>query len=76
LKDLVPQLIFEAPEGAAIFVNNVAVQNISAPLTVEPGNCEVRIDVGDYSLIRQLQIEKGKNYRISFSAELKVEEES
>ena len=76
LKYLVPQLIFEAPEGAAIFVNNVAVQNISAPLTVEPGNCEVRIDVGDYSLIRQLQIEKGKNYRISFSAELKVEEES
>ena len=74
LQDPAPVLIFEAPENARIFLNNSPISRDSGPVTVEPGEHEARFQVGDYTLIRRLTVERGKTYRVSLSVGIDIEE--
>ena len=74
LQDPTPLLIFEAPENARIFLNNNPIARDSGPVPVEPGLHETKFQVGDYTLIRNLTVERGKTYRISLSVGIDIEE--
>jgi hypothetical protein len=76
LHDLTPLIIFEAPELARIFIDNIPVARATnAPLAVAPGPHTIRIQVSDYTIVKTVVIEKGKTYRIAFIVDMQITEE-
>ena len=74
LQDPTPLLLFEAPENARIFLNNTLISRESGPVPVEPGFHEAKFQVGDYTLTKNITVERGKTYRIALSVGIDVEE--
>jgi hypothetical protein len=75
LQDPTPIIIFEAPQNAEIFLNNNPIPRSREPITVDPGQHEVKFHVGDYTVTRTLNIQRGKTYRISLAVDLTIQEE-
>ncbi|MDR2795236.1 MAG: hypothetical protein LBB47_00820 [Spirochaetaceae bacterium] len=75
LHDLTPLVIFEAPALARIFIDNTQVMRTNAPLAIEPGIHDIRIQLSDYTIIKTAVIEKGKVYRVAFIVDMQVSEE-
>jgi hypothetical protein len=82
LQDPAPLIIFEGPQNARIYLNNVLIQQdnepshelIDKPITVEPGQHEVKFQIGDYTIMRSLNVQRGKTYRISLAVDLSIHE--
>ena len=74
LQDPTPLIIFEAPQNARVFLNNAPVQREGEAVPVEPGTHEAKFQVGDYTLIKTLKIQRGKTYRIAMTVDINVVE--
>ena len=74
LMDTTPLLIFEYPENARVYLDNVYISNPRNPRPVEPGFHEVRFQVSDYTITRPLTVQKGKTYRVSLSVDVNISE--
>ena len=74
LFDTSPLLVFEHPENAKVYLNNVFIPNPRTPRPVEPGVHEVRFQVSDYTIIRPVTVQKGKTYRIALSVDVNISE--
>jgi hypothetical protein len=73
LQDPTPLIIFEAPEDARIFLDNEPVApGLKAP--VEPGPHEVRFQVSDYAIVRQITVQRGKTYRVALAVDVNISE--
>jgi hypothetical protein len=72
LKDPTPLISFEAPENAKVFLDNLPITNILSPRAVEPGHHEVKFQISDYMIIKNIVIQKGKTYRIALSIDINV----
>jgi hypothetical protein len=75
LQDPTPVIIFESPQNAEIYLNNNLIPRSGEPVTVEPGQHEVRFRVGDYTVTRTMNIQRGKTYRVSLAVDLTIHEE-
>jgi hypothetical protein len=75
LQDPTPIIIFEGPQNAEIFLNNTLISETREPITIEPGTHEVRFRIGDYTIIRTLNIQRGKTYRVALEVDLTIHEE-
>jgi hypothetical protein len=75
LQDPTPLLIFEAPENALIFLNNTPISREAGPIPVEAGVHEAKFQVGDYTLIKTISVQRGKTYRVALAVDINVEEE-
>ncbi|MDR0452402.1 MAG: hypothetical protein LBH15_05115, partial [Treponema sp.] len=73
LQDPTPLVVFEAPENARIYLDNVPVDP-GRPLPVGPGPHEVRFQLSDYAVVKPLLVQKGKTYRVAMSVDLIVTE--
>jgi len=74
LQDPAPMLIFEAPQNAQIFLDNAPLTRSREPVKVEPGQHEVRFQIGDYTVIRTLNVQRGKTYRVALEVDLTIDE--
>jgi hypothetical protein len=74
LQDTTPLIIFEAPDNALVFLNGVLVTHRGGPIAVEEGLHEVRFELGDYTLIRNVRIERGRTYRIAAAVDISIDE--
>ena len=74
LQDPAPLIIFEAPANALVFLNNVPVQINQEPIMVEPGQHEAKIQIGDYTIIRTITVQRGKTYRVTLEVDLTINE--
>jgi hypothetical protein len=74
LQDPTPLIIFEAPGNTRIFLNNHPVVRESGPIPVEPGVHEAKFQVGDYTLTKNITIQRGKTYRIALAVGIDIEE--
>ena len=74
LMDTTPLLVFEYPENAKVYLDNVFIPNPGPPLPVEPGIHEVRFQVSDYTITRPLTVQKGKTYRVSLAVDVNISE--
>ncbi|MDR1898616.1 MAG: hypothetical protein LBQ55_01250 [Treponema sp.] len=74
LQDPTPLLIFEAPENAQIFLDNVPVNSKMEPKLVEPGVHEVRFQISDYAIVKTLTVLRGKTYRVTLLVDVNVSE--
>jgi hypothetical protein len=75
LQDPTPILIFESPQNAVIYLNNSRISRNNEPVMVEPGIHEVKVQVGDYTVIQTINVQKGKTYRVALAVDLTVQEE-
>jgi hypothetical protein len=75
LQDPTPIIIFEAPQNAQIYLDNNPIPRNRESVTVDPGQHEVKFQVGDYTLTRTLNIQRGKTYRVSLAVDLTIQEE-
>jgi len=75
LQDPTPIIVFEAPQNAQIYLDNSLIPRSRDSVTAEPGQHEVKFQVGDYTLTRTLNIQRGKTYRVSLAVDLTVQEE-
>ncbi|QQO10967.1 hypothetical protein [Breznakiella homolactica] len=74
LQDPTPLVVFEVPENTQIFFNDLPVEDSRMPIPTEPGEHKVRFQVGDYSVIKPLVIQKGKTYRVALTIDVSVHE--
>jgi len=75
LHDPSPIIIFEGPQNTQVFLNNVPISGFFEPITVEPGIHEVSYQIGNYIVIRTLNIQRGKTYRVALAIDLTITEE-
>jgi len=75
LQDTTPLIVFEGPQNAQVFLNNAPVQHNNEPVPVEPGQYEVKFQIGDYTIIKALNIQRGKTYRVTLDLDLTIHEE-
>jgi hypothetical protein len=75
LQDPTPVIIFEGPQNSQVFLDNTPVSNNREPVTVEPGVHEVRFQIGDYTVIKTLNAQRGKTYRVSLTVDFTIYEE-
>jgi len=74
LHDPTPLIFFEGPQNAAIFLNDVPVTMEREPIPVEPGRHEAKFRIGDYTIIKTMNIQRGKTYRVALEIDLTVQE--
>jgi hypothetical protein len=75
LQDSRPRIIFEYPENARVYLDNILLPNPRNPMAVEPGTYEVRIQISDYIIIRTLTVQRGRTYRIALSLGVEITED-
>jgi len=75
LQDPTPIIVFEAPQNAQIYLNNSLVPRSRDSVTVDPGQHEVKFQVGDYTITRTLIVQRGKTYRVSLAVDLTIQED-
>jgi hypothetical protein len=74
LQDPTPLIIFESPGNARIFLNNNFISHDSGPIPVEPGVHEARFQIGDYTLTKTINVQKGKTYKVVVSVGIDIDE--
>jgi hypothetical protein len=74
LQDPTPLIIFEAPENAGIFLDNEPVRPGPGLVPVDPGAHEVRFQISDYAVIRQITVQRGKTYRVALAVDVHIRE--
>jgi len=74
LKDPTPIIIFEGPQNTLVFLNNTQI-DVFRPITIEPGTHEVKYQIGNYTIIKSITIQRGKTYRIALEVDLNISEE-
>jgi len=75
LQDPTPLIIFEGPQNAQIFLDNAPVSRNREPIAVEPGQHEARFQVGDYTVTKTLNVQRGKTYRVALEVDLTIHEQ-
>ena len=76
LQDPTPIIIFEGPQNARLFLNNTPVFRYNEPVMVDPGIHEIRFIVGDYTITRTINVQRGKTYRVALAVDLTIHEEN
>jgi len=74
LQDPTPLIIFDAPVGTQIFLNNSPVFRGQEPIPVEPGTHEARFHVGDHTVTRVITVQRGRTYRVSMTVGIEIDE--
>ena len=74
LQDPTPLLIFEAPQNAQVFLNGAPVPRERDSIPVEPGNHEAKFVVGDYTITKNIVVQRGKTYRVALAVDVDVTE--
>ncbi|MDR2953123.1 MAG: hypothetical protein LBU82_07765 [Treponema sp.] len=74
LQDPTPIIIFEGPENARIFLNSTPIPRNRQPVAVEPGAHEAKFVIGDYTIIKNINVQRGKTYRVALNVDLTIDE--
>jgi len=74
LQDPTPLIVFESPGNTRIFLNNNQIPHDSGPIPVEPGVHEARFHIGDYTLTKTINVQRGKTYKIAVSVGIDIDE--
>jgi len=73
LTEPVSTVKIDAPEGTQLFVDGARVEK--SPLQLPPGEHTLLFKLGDYTISRRLTVEAKKNYKISLSLNILINED-
>jgi hypothetical protein len=76
LEDVTPRLVLEYPERTKIELDGKVLgpKEAKDSIALQPGEHTVGFSVGDYTIQRRIQVQRGKTYRVSLLVDVKVEE--
>jgi len=74
LQDPTPLIIFDGPENTLFYLDNAPITQLRQPIPIEPGIHEARFRVGDYTISKTMNIQRGKTYRVSLEVDLSIQE--
>jgi len=75
MKSIEPTIVLTAPEGASIFFDEEPFTRVGEEVLISEGEHKVKLILGDYEIVKNLQILKGKTYKINLSVDLQISEE-
>lgn len=75
MKSIEPTILITAPGGIKVYIDNEVCNYIGKEKTISEGTHKVSCSLGDYEVIRSINIIKGKSYKINISVDLQVHEE-
>jgi hypothetical protein len=75
LEQLISTVLFEAPDGVIIILDGKKLNSFPGiKIDIEKGEHVVRMELGDYFLSKKFTIEKEKDYKISLSLDILIQE--
>ncbi len=74
MKSIEPTIIITAPEGANVLIDDEKFENIGKETIISEGEHKFSMMLGDYEIVRNLNIQKGKTYTINLSIDLQINE--
>ncbi len=75
LEPLLPVVIFEAPTGAKIILDGKKIDIVDGVgIQLSPGEHVVRMELGDYFISKKFTVSQEKNYKISLSLDILVQD--
>ncbi len=75
LQDIAPLLAISAPENTIFLLNDVEYSDFSQPIPVTMGTHQLRFSIGEYEVIRTLEVLNGRTYAINVSFDVEITEE-
>lgn len=75
LKSIEPTLIITAPEGAQIFLDEESFSDLGKEFFISEGDHKIRFIIGDYELLRNISVQKGKTYKANLAIDLQFTED-
>ena len=75
LKSVEPTLLILAPEGTLVFLDDEPCNIIGTEFVISEGEHKIKFTVGDYEILRTINVIKGKSYKANFSLDLDITEE-
>lgn len=75
MKSIDPTLIILAPEGAVITLDGERCNSIGTEFPISTGEHKIRFKIGEYEIIRTINVIKGKTYTANFEVDLQISEE-
>ncbi len=75
LKDIAPLLAVSAPANTKFFLNDIEYEDFSEPIKVTTGTHQLRFSIGEYEIIRTIEILNGRTYNVDVSFDVDITEE-
>ncbi|TCW60384.1 hypothetical protein [Treponema sp. J25] len=75
LEDIVPLVTIQAPAPVEVLFDNQPIAERGMPFQTTVGEHELLFRIGEYTLTKVLQVQKGKQYTINFSIDVQIKEE-
>lgn len=67
LRSVIPLLCIYAPKEVEVYVDRNKVETINKPVEIPVGTHTVKLKLGSYEVVRQLDAEQGKTYTITMN---------
>jgi len=75
LKSIDPTLLVSAPEGTLVYLDDEPYEITGKETVISEGDHKVKFVIGDYEIVRNLSVSKGKSYSADLAVDLKISEE-
>ncbi len=75
LQDIAPLLAVSAPENTQFFLNDIEYEDFSQPIKIDTGTHQLRFSIGEYEIIRTLEVLNGRTYNVDVSFDVAITEE-
>jgi hypothetical protein len=75
LQDIKPKMLFSVPENTVIELDGVILEDVQQEFVVTEGPHTVKMTVGNYETVRNIDVQNGKNYKLNLSMDLKITED-
>ena len=72
LRDIAPTLQFLIPAGTQIFLDDNLIENGEIPFIVSQGEHIIRCVIGDYEVIKSIQVINGRSYIVNLKFEMDI----
>ncbi len=74
LKSIEPTVIITAPEGSQVYLDDEKFENTGKEYTLSEGDHKIRCVIGDYEIVRTLEVTKGRTYKVNLTVDLQISE--
>lgn len=75
MKSIEPTLIIIAPDGTQVYIDENPCEKLGVEIPVTEGEHTIHVHIGDYDIIRNLTVTKGKTYTANFTLDLNISED-
>ena len=65
---------YTAPRGSRVYVDGRALEGETGDFTAPPGEHTIVVVVGDYTVTRRFSVEEGREYNLSVTMDVAIEE--